>query len=323
MNAQKIFGLILIALIIFFSGTVYSQQKPLFSQYYLNKYYENPAYGGLGRSLQADLVFRDAYSGFPGNPVSFYAGVHLPWYKASGGAGAQLIRFQSGVFQSIQMTASYNYVTKVALGFLSFGARAGFHYMDYNGEQIITPEGNYVGGIFHNDPILAASPFRGLGAVWEIGIFLRNARWEAGVTVYDIPRHTNALGDAVYTKSSGLSAYGEYSIAYESYLLIPNIMIRSDFKEVQTDIGLFVKTRDNFFGGLGFRGYNSKSFDALIFTIGTNIGTHYKVSYAYDLGLSDWRNFQDGSHEIMLSYNLNKAIGVGLPPKIIYNPRHL
>lgn len=323
MNAQKMVGRLLVALLIVCTGRVFGQQKPLFSQYYLNKYYENPAYGGLGRSLQADLVYRDAYSGFPGNPVSFYAGVHLPWYKASGGAGAQIIRFQSGLFQSFQFTGSYNYVMKVNPGFLSFGGRVGLHYMSYNGEQIITPEGNYEGGIFHNDPILATSPFQGFGAVWEVGAYLRNARWEAGVTIYDIPRHANALGQAVFTKSSGFSAYGEYTIVYGPYLLIPNVIFRSDFKELQTDIGLFVKTRESFFGGLGFRGYNSRSFDALIFTIGTNIGSHYKVSYAYDLGLSDWRNFQDGSHEIILSYNLNKAIGVGLPPKIIYNPRQL
>lgn len=311
---------------VLFTGTasvVSCQQKPLFSQYFLNKYYENPAYGGMGRSLQADLVYRDAFSGLNGNPVSFYAGFHLPWYKAFGGAGAQIIRQQAGVFQSVQFSVSYNYVTRISLGFLSFGGRTGIHYMNYNGEKIVTPDGNYEGGIFHNDPILDASPFDGVGAVWELGVYLKNQFWEGGFSIYDIPEHQNSLGLAVFQKSAGMTAYGEYSFEYGPYVLTPHIILRSDFRAFQTDIGMMVRAADNFFGGIGLRGYHSKSIDALIFTIGTNIGNHYRVSYAYDLGLSDLRNYQDGSHEILLSYNLNKAIGVGLPPKIINNPRHL
>ena len=128
---------------------------------------------------------------------------------------------------------------------------------------------------------------------------------------------------AVFGKSAGMTFYGEYSFEYGAYILTPHVVLRTDFREMQTDVGLLMKTAENFFGGISLRGYTSRSIDALIFTIGTNIGSHYRVSYAYDLGLSDWRNYHDGSHEILLSYNLNRAIGVGLPPKIINNPRHL
>ena len=50
---------------------------------------------------------------------------------------------------------------------------------------------------------------------------------------------------------------------------------------------------------------------------------HYTLSYAYDIGLSALRGSHEGTHEILLNYNLNKLIGAGLPPKIIYNPRFL
>ena len=104
---------------------------------------------------------------------------------------------------------------------------------------------------------------------------------------------------------------------------MPNLVFRTDFKEFQSDIGVNVSGLDNLFGGISFRGYNKFSVDALAIIIGTNIGRHYSASYSYDLGLSDLRHVYDGTHEIMLRYNLNKAIGLGVTPKIIRNSRHL
>jgi hypothetical protein len=39
--------------------------------------------------------------------------------------------------------------------------------------------------------------------------------------------------------------------------------------------------------------------------------------------MSGLQEVTDGSHEVMLNFNLNKPIGKGKPPKIIYNPRFL
>jgi len=299
------------------------QQRPLFSQYMLNKYYDNPAYAGMERSLFINAAYRNQYGGLPGNPGTLQVGFHLPVYKWFGGAGAQLSRHESGLMQIIQASGSYNYVMRSSLGFISYGARLGINHVSYNGERIITPEGNYEGTILHNDPVLESGVFSGNGVFWEMAVYIKNEVWEAGLMFHDLPESTNSLGLATYTKSRGMLISGQYTWKYGPLNVVPSLMVRSDFRVFQSDVGVLVNGFENFYGGLGVRGYNRFSWDALVFIIGTNIGNHYKVSYSYDLGLSDLSHVYDSTHEILLSYNLNKAIGAGIMPKVIRNPRHL
>ncbi|MBP6695523.1 MAG: PorP/SprF family type IX secretion system membrane protein [Saprospiraceae bacterium] len=300
-----------------------AQQRPLFTQHFYNKYYDNPAYGGMKRSLQFDLAYRDQYTTLSGQPSTLYLGFHLPLYKYSGGGGFQMVRHEAGLLQHTQAAFSYNYVTGLLKGLFSLGGRMGIQHTGVSGDKIVTPEGSYEGTINHNDPLLSTERFYGTGVVWELGAYYLSQKWEAGLMVYDFPQHTMPLGLTHFEKTSGMVGTATYSVRYNRFILMPNLVFRTDFKEFQSDIGVNVSGLDNLFGGISFRGYNKLSVDALAIIIGTNIGRHYSASYSYDLGLSDLRHVYDGTHEIMLRYNLNKAIGLGVTPKIIRNSRHL
>jgi hypothetical protein len=79
----------------------------------------------------------------------------------------------------------------------------------------------------------------------------------------------------------------------------------------------------NIFGGCSLRGFNDNSFDSLVILGGLRLSAHYSVSYSYDVGINALKTATQGSHELHINYNLNKLIGIGLPPEIIYNPRNL
>ena len=119
-----------------------AQQRPQFSQYMLNKYYENPAYGGLERSLSVFTSYRDQYSSFPGNPRTFYLGADLPFYLWNGAIGFSLYNQSSGHLNNTNFRFSYNYVMGLESGFLSFGGRLGLDYLNFDGRKIITPDGD-------------------------------------------------------------------------------------------------------------------------------------------------------------------------------------
>jgi hypothetical protein len=53
------------------------------------------------------------------------------------------------------------------------------------------------------------------------------------------------------------------------------------------------------------------------------LNQNFYLHYAYDSTLSSLANVSGGSHELMLVYRLGRAIGVGLPQRVIYNPRLL
>lgn len=311
-------------LCVFNIGLVLGQQRPQFSQYMLNKYYENPAYGGLERSLCIFTSYRNQYSEFPGGPSTFYIGADMPFYIWNGAIGFSVYNQKSGVFNNTNLKLSYNYVMNSAFGFFSFGGRLGIDRLDVNGGGIITPDGTYEGVFSHNDPTLDVVPFGGMGLSWEMGAYFYGNELEAGILLSELPTHKFAIGDGNYNRAFSGSAFIQYKYSLSDEIrILPSALIKADQAVLQAEIGVLAKFKDNLVTGLNFRGYNQTSIDAFSVIIGTNLGKKYFVSYSYDFSLSKIKEYSQGSHEIMLSYNLQKLIGIGLPPKIIYNPRDL
>ncbi len=310
--------------IFIFSWSVYAQQRPQFSQYMFNRYYENPAYGGLERSLSIFTSFRDQYSALPGNPRTFYVGADMPFYLWNGAVGVTLFNQSSGLLNNTNFKVSYNYVLNLEYGFLSFGGRIGIDFVNLDSKKIITPGGNYEGIFTHNDPFLENSMVNGIGPSWELGSYFMGSNLQAGVTISEFPSHRYGLGTGSYTRSFSGSIFAMYKYEWNDQIdITPSILLRADQAVFQSDFGVIATINRNIISGINIRGYNAKSFDALSVIMGTNLGTKYKIYYSYDFGLSDLRTAHQGTHEIMLSYNLQKLIGIGLPPKIIYNPRDL
>ncbi len=301
-----------------------AQQKPQFSQYMLNKFNDNPAYGGLERSLSIYTSYRDQYSAFTGNPRTFYLGADMPFYIWNGAIGFTLYNQRAGVFSNTNFKLSYNYVINTSVGFLSIGGRAGIDMLNVDGSRIVTPEGSYNGGFDHNDPILSNTNYNGFGPSWETGIYFYGRYFESGFVLSELPTHRYKLGDGTYSRALIGSFFAQYKYLWDDRLkFLPSIMIKSDMGVLQTDIGIVARYYDNLLVGINYRGYSKQSNDAFSVIVGTNLGKKYFVSYSYDFGLSQLKSVHEGSHEVMLSYNLQKLIGIGLPPKIIYNPRDL
>jgi type IX secretion system PorP/SprF family membrane protein len=301
-----------------------AQQKPVHSQYMINRYKDNPAFGGMERSLSVFATYREQYSALPARPRTLYLGADMPFYLWNGAVGMTLYNQEAGVFDHTQLKVSYNYVLGTDVGFLSFGGRAGWDFMSVNGAGILTPEGDYEGVFNHNDPILQNNVFSGGGLTWDAGVYFWGRYIEAGLTLSDWPSHSYRVGNALFSRSFYGTVFGMYKYTFsEDIRLASSLMIRWDRASVQSELGFLAHYQENLIMGLNLRGYNSRSLDALSFILGTQMGEKYRLIYSYDLGLSSLSSVHDGSHEVTLTYNLRKMIGSGLPPKIIYNPRDL
>lgn len=312
------------AFYLMFSFSLNGQQWPVHTQYMLNKYRDNPAYGGLERSLSAFVSYRDQYNNLNGNPKTIYLGADMPIYIWNGAVGFSIYNQQAGIINNSNVKVSYNYVMGTQVGFLSFGGRLGADILSVNSTGIITPDGDYEGILNHNDPLLENNNFRGLGMSWEIGTYFYGKDIEAGITLIDIPEHRYVVGSGYYNKRMAMAIFGQYKYRWsDEFSFMPSVMLRIDKYVLQADAGLYVRYKDDLLAGFNVRGFSNTSIDAGAFMIGTNIGKKYFITYSYDFGLSQLRSFHQGSHEIMLSYNLQKLIGIGLPPGIIYNPRDL
>ena len=103
----------------------------------------------------------------------------------------------------------------------------------------------------------------------------------------------------------------------------PSLLAKTDGVEWQAEASILFKYNDNIFIGGSFRGYNANTIDAANLIVGFTFNEKITIAYAYDYTLSALDVVSNGSHEIMVNYNLNKEIGKGKLPKIIFNPRFI
>jgi type IX secretion system PorP/SprF family membrane protein len=301
----------------------FSQVRPQFSMYMLNKYCENAAYAGMERSLNFVSTYRDQNNGLAGNPQSFYIGADLPFYLWKGGLGVNFQHSSAGVVDISTLKGSYNRVFDTNYGFLSIGARIGIEQININGLGIITPDGKYETIIDHKDPFLDNTSVSGVGGTWEIGTYYYARDYELGFSIFNLPRHNTIVGLGNFSTLPSFSLVGQYKVDItEMIRLKPSFLIKNQRNLWQAEASVLGEWNRQSFGGMSIRGYDGSSIDAMVIFFGTNINARTKLAYSYDFGLSKLRSVHQGSHEFTVYYNLQKLIGLGIPPKISYNTRH-
>lgn len=288
-----------------------------------NKYSFNSAYAGMTFSLDASLGIRNQYAGLEGSPSSQYLDIHLPVYAFGGAMGVSLKNDALGAYRVTGVAVSGSKIFDSNRGLLAFSVRGGISQISLRQDDLRTPEGDYKdGSLNHNDPLLSGlSP--GVIPSIELGAYFFNRRYELGVSISQFIEPSVNLGSGRFRGNTNIDAFAEYQIRTENFLFMPSIFIKSDFLLTQSEIHLTVKHYGSIFGGLGLRGYNMNSIDAFIFTLGFKISDKTFITYAFDSGLSTLRNVNEGSHEIMINYNLGQLIGETKKAKVIYNPRNL
>lgn len=313
----------------FISTILYSQQPAQYSLFMMNKLNWNPAYAGLDNSLSLTGVYRSQWQGIEGNPVTQNINVHMPLYMFSSGVGLKLENDELGAETRINATLMYNYQLPVGRkGILSIGGSATLAQRSLDGTKIRTPDGDYTidGSILiHNDDILPVTEINASTTTFGAGIYYYSEKFEAGLSTRHINEPSVDLNDNIsiqLTRAYFLSAAAHFDLG-GSLSFHPSLLVQSDANQTQTDLAAIFRYNDNISGGASLRGYNSNSLDAVAFIVGFKLSENISMAYAYDLTLSALNQVSNGSHEIMLNYNLNKRIGTGRPPKIIYNPRSL
>jgi hypothetical protein len=319
---------------LFLSGIVsvcMGQQLTQYSLYMLNPYSINPAYAGMENTLIATGVYRQQWSGLKGAPLSQQVNAHLPLYKFNSGLGLRVENNAIGAHRTTSAYLTYSYHLELGRSaILSVGASGGYLQYSLDGDKLRAPQGTYAepGGVFdHNDPYLPEGKVTAGTPVGEAGIYLKIKKWSIGAAVQPILAPTLST-----TKSGGfrLTPNRHYLMtatyafnAGENVLVQPSVLVKSDITKTQTDISCLVRYRENIFAGTSFRGIGTKSKDALVLFGGFKLNERTILAYSFDIPLSALNSVNRGSHEILLRYDLNKTIGAGKLPPVIYNPRFL
>ena len=317
-----------ILVIVSVCGALQAQQTPQYSLYQLNPYAYNPAYAGTENTLVATGVYRQQWSNLKGAPETQHLNIHMPLYVISSGVGLKVENDAIGAHRSTQALLSFSY--QIELGrqtSLSVGISGGYLQYGLDGDKLRAPEGTYVdAGVFsHNDPNLPEGKVQAGTAVMEAGVYLQ---WkELGFGLASQP----AVAPVLEAQNNGTFrlkparhylAMANYRVEIGDNLAIrPSVLVKTDFIETQTEISAVFRWRENIFAGASLRGMTGSARDAIVLLGGLRLNERTTLAYSFDIPLSALKAANRGSHELLLRYELNKPIGTGKLPPIIYNPR--
>ncbi len=308
-------------------GYLSAQQVPQYSLYALNPYASNPAYAGLENTLVATGVYRQQWSGLQGAPATQHINAHLPIYAISSGVGMRVESDVIGAHNTVQAALSYSYQMNLSRNvLLSVGMSGGWLQYSLDGNKLRAPQGTYAEPSFsHNETVLPLGRVQAGAPIFEAGAFIQTKKWELGVSAQPV------FATALTEKGNGgfglqpvqhYLLYTAYSIPVgENLILKPSGLVKSDMKETQIEISAMARWRENTFVGASMRGFGKFSSDAAVLFLGFKLNEKTTLAYAFDIPLSALSAAHRGTHELLLRYSLNKPIGVGKLPPVIYNPR--
>ena len=303
----------------------YGQQDPQFTQYMFNPTYFNPAAVGEQDAWVSTLNVRNQWVSLPGAPVSQIFTSHLPIYKISSGAGLAITNDLAGQQRFTGVSAMYAFHKRFRTSTLSLGVSGGFVQQQLNGGKLTTPTGNYEGIIDHNDPNLPVTLSSELLPDASAGIYFfgKSLKIGASATHLLLPlQASKETQEADIQYNPNVYVYAGYDIDVTDQMLItPSVLYKTDLVASMIDVNAIFTFNDNIIAGVSFRGYVNGRNDAVALVGGLNITGNWKVSYSYDITLSELNSVSAGSHEIVLRYSL--PVARPRAGKMINNPRYL
>lgn len=277
-----------------------AQYDAMFTQYMFNETFINPAYTGSKEAMSVNMLHRQQWVNFPGRPVTTTFSVHGPIMKNEAGVGLSVLNESIGKLNRNIVYLDYAYRLKTGKdGTLAFGLMAGIHnQVNKLSELKATESGDLQ--ISQNTPSIIAPNF---GA----GLYYSTKKYYAGLSIprmVDDGYFFNPSGTVRRTASFSPKKFhyyitGGYVFDISNDLKIkPQTMIKVvQNAPLQFDVNVNAFIKNLVWAGIGYRNGSNVSI-----ITGVQANQQLLISYSYDYGLSKLQKYNQGSHEIALSY---------------------
>ena len=273
-----------------------AQQLPQFTQYMYNTISVNPAYAGSRETLTIIGLHRNQWAGFPGGPTTQTLSVHTPLRNEKIGLGFSFINDELGFENFVYMYGDFSYTIKLnEISKLAFGLKGGFTGFSVDNELYTSNTNDQLIGNIENRWI----PNLGAGIMWL---------WERGYLGISTPRLINNdfSPDSPYEALERVSYYftGGYvfDIGFKTKFK-PTFMIKAtNGATVSTDVSANFLFFEQLWVGAAYRFNNTEG--ALGFMTDFQVLRDWRIGYTFELPTSEIRPYTNGTHEIILMYEV-------------------
>ena len=289
--------LIKTAFFVAFAVPLMAQHSTLTSNYLFNLFAVNPAYAGQKGALDATAFYRKQWVGLTGAPETYGIMGNMEIKPKNFGVGLQIENDKIGLFTNTKISAAFSYKIKFTKDVsLALGISPGLNRVatDYN-RLITTQTGD---GTF-NSYLQTNNSFTN-GA----GMFFSSKKFYAGLSTPDLMQLNTPEKAVEYDIIAGYV----YKVN-DDFSIKPSTLVRG-IKGSPTQFDASVTAYMNKMFGVGLSYRNKES---LVLFTELLIKKQFKIGYAYDYNIGPLRNFNSGTHEIMLNYFFGKTTNAASP----------
>jgi type IX secretion system PorP/SprF family membrane protein len=288
----------LYSLLVLLSISVWGQQEPQYTQYMFNPTVINPAYAGSTGYGSFFSMYRAQWVGLEGAPRTMNLGYHQPIENSHLGIGANLLRDEIGPTSTTFAAVDVSYTIAFANeSRLAFGIKAGGELFSIDNQKLknFNPD----------DPFLQQNMVNQFSPNIGVGLYYYTENSYLGLSVPRLleTRFYDAIAYSETTRRQHV-----YLVGGKVYDLTYNLKFKPAFVSkivagapLQLDLTANFLYNERFTVGVAYRW--SAAVSALV---GFKVNNRLSIGYGYDRETTRLANFNSGSHELFLQFDLLK-----------------
>lgn len=290
-------SLITLLLILGLCQLGHAQQLTFNSQYMLNPYLINPAAAGTKEKLNIAGSFRQQWAGFKDAPKTQMLSFNM-LAKDHMGVGAIVYNDQTGPLRNIGIKGSYSYHLELGKNQLSMGLSLSLTQHSLDASSFVLHD--------DVDATLNAGNMKSLNPDGAFGIQYFGEKFHLGIAAPQLIENKYKFGNNFEEINKHVRHYfltGAYAFDInESLQIEPSTLLKYvPAAPFQFDINARLIYKSSMWIGGSYR--NQSSLVAMV-----GMQRHqFCIGYSYDYVLSNIRNYSAGTHELYLSFIIQKG----------------
>jgi len=280
------------------SLAAFGQRDALYSQYMFNQLVINPAYSGSKEEMSMAVIKRCQWVGLDGAPKTLTVSAHTPLRNENIAVGLYVYSDQIGAENDLGVVGSYAYRVKLGKGKLCFGLQAGVSQVSTDWNKVTVHE--------EGDAVITARQNTGMKPDANFGVYYYTPKYYLGFSskhLFETKFSKSDVSNINATLSRHFYAMGGLAIPISDKIVFkPSTLIKyAQNSPVNADLNASFLFNNKIWLGASYRTGNNTT----VFMIELQATSNLKIGYSYDAAMGGLKNYNQGSHEIMLGYDLN------------------
>ncbi|MFC7356502.1 type IX secretion system membrane protein PorP/SprF [Jejudonia soesokkakensis] len=286
----------------FYSENSQAQQDAQYTQYMYNTLSFNPAYAGARDVLSFVGIYRSQWVGLEGAPRTFTASLHSPIGERVG-LGLNVTNDEIFIARETYVDIDFSYTIPISDngGQLAFGLKGGAHLLDIDSNRLNT------GGFNSGDPDAEINVDNKFSPQVGVGLYYYTDKFYLGASVPNLIE-TEHFDDSNNSNSSSTASerVNYYFITGYAFDLSENLKFKPAVltkfvsgAPLQVDVSANFLINEKITLGAAYRW--SAAFSGMV---GLQVTDQLLLGFAYDRETTELQQYNDGSFEVMLRYEL-------------------